>query len=314
MRTSIRIVMFCLGLTLIPRALPAGMTFDQHFLVYTKEQGRPAGVAAEDVEKTFDRLLGAGRPVVLFIHGRGNEPGKSLEGTGIILRNVAHIEGRAVDKLQAYDDSTVLFSWNSKRCGFLVFGLRDRTCPLAETDAGATRLDAVLKSLDHALLKREQAHLSLPAITLVAHSMGTIVLQKFVEQHEWPRAAGHPMFTNVILTSSDADNTNHAAWVDRIGAVEHVFITVNAIDPVLAESAKDEHRSGPPLGKDPGAALAATPKYVVLQLDAHEIFAKGQNRGDVENFFAALFNGHDVPLGNHLPGQDRQFPLRRTEP
>jgi hypothetical protein len=69
--------------------------FDNNNLLYT---GDLRAYQQAGVEPLFEDLLRGQRPVVLFIHGRGTEPRKSLQGTGIVLRRF-HVDGQAVKKL-----------------------------------------------------------------------------------------------------------------------------------------------------------------------------------------------------------------------
>jgi len=280
--------------------------YDENLLVYTSDA---KGFASNELRPLFDRLLGGSRPIVLFIHGRGKEPGKSLQGAGFFA-GLAGVEGHAVAKLEAYGVVVVMISWDSERSGFLIFGLSDRARSLGNTAAGAQRLGVVLDSLGESLQSREQLHLTHPPITLLAHSMGTIVLQKYIEQNNgFRRQTAGPTFTNVLISSADADNIGHATWVDKIANVEHVFITTNPDDPTLVKSDEGRPANAVALGRNPGNALSQGATYAVISIKAHEIFTKRLDHPELSNFFGTSFVSDVVPLGVALPPPGRRFRL-----
>ena len=262
------------------------MKFDPALLVYTSDK---RGFRAIELTPLFERLLRQNRPVVLFIHGRGGEPEKSLEGTGFI-RSAFKVEGKAVPKIEAFGAVAAMFSWDSKRGGFLFFGLSDRERPLGNVDAAADSFKVTLDKLAAAIATVGAARAPL---TLLAHSMGTIVLQRYIEKNGWPAPVGAPLFRNVIVSSADADNLGHTAWVDRIAAVERVFITLNPKDPILEDSKEKRQPNALPLGMNPGNALSAEARYVDITIGAHEVFSKGHGHPEIERFFAAAFAGDD---------------------
>jgi hypothetical protein len=221
------------------------------------------------------------------------------------------VEGNAVPKLEAYGVVVVMISWDSQRSGFLFFGLTDRQRALGNTADGAERFGVVLDNLREALQAREQLHLTHPPITLLAHSMGTIVLQKHIEKNNGlgGQTAG-PTFTNVVISSADADNIGHAAWVDKIAGIENVFITTNPIDPTLAESNEGRPANAVALGRDPGSELSQDATYALISIKAHEIFTKRPDHPELSNFFGASFASTAVPLGTPLPPPGRRFRLR----
>lgn len=263
------------------------LAFDPALLVYTSDK---KGFRLEEIKALFDRLFRQSRPIVLFVHGRGEEPEKSLNQPGFFARLIG--VGKAVSKLEAYGSTVVLFSWDSERGA----GLKDRTRPLANTTEGARRFASVIETLDQSLSALEASGLTHPPLTLLAHSMGTIVVQKYIESSGWPRAAGRALFTNVVLSSADVDSTGHPVWVDRVGGVERVFITVNPDDWILEGSSEDPQRIGPPLGRNPGSVLSSTATYLEIKTKAHELFARGRTHPELERFFASTFAGKD-PLG-----------------
>ena len=142
--------------------------YDERFLVYTSDT---RGFEATGLKPLFDRLLRSDRPIILFVHGRGKEPAKSLAGAGFFA-GLGGVEGKAVAKLEAYGATVVMFSWDSQRSGFLFFGLTDRERALGNTSEGASRFGRVLGVFDQAIAEARQAGITPPSVTLLAHSMG----------------------------------------------------------------------------------------------------------------------------------------------
>lgn len=267
------------------------MKFDPALFVYTSDA---EGFRADQLETLFNGLLRQGRPVVLFIHGRGKEPGKSLEGAGFIVRSFG-VEGKAVPKLEAYGSKAALLSWDSQRGGFLFFGLSDRQRALGNMDAAAQRLSDTIEKLGRAAAAVGPAR---PPLTLVAHSMGSIVLQRYIENNAgWRTPGAGRLFDNVVISSADADNLGHAAWVDKIAAVERVFLTVNPSDPTLAKSKEGRQPNAGPLGINPGNVLSSKAIYVDIKIEAHEVFSKGHGHAEIERFFADALAGKDPSSG-----------------
>lgn len=292
------IVLFvCFAMAALPAA--AKLRYDPAFVVYQRDA---RGIPPEGVKPLFDRLLAGNQPVVLFVHGRGDEPGKSLQGGDLV-------EGEAVRKLEEYGTKVVLFSWDSKKGGG-IFQPFDRDRPLANTPEGARRFAGVIEKLDQSLAQLAASGRRPPPLTLLAQSMGTIVLQKYVDTVGWRPPAGQARFNRVVLSSADADNLGHAAWVDKIASVERVFVTVNPSDSVLKRSKEARAPNAAALGLVPGDVLAQHPMYVHIDLDGHEVFTRGRRHPEIERFFAAVFAGTEIPPGDPLPPPGRRFRLR----
>lgn len=284
-------------------SVQASIKFRDANLLYTSDL---TAFQRDAVEPLFERLLRGNRPIVLFIHGRGKEPGKSLQGTGFFAR-LAGVEGKAVEKLEAYGTTVVLVSWDSERGE----GLRDRSRALSNMPASATRLAFVIEQFDRALRASEASGSPHPPVTLLAHSMGTIVLQTYVQSNTsgWPKA-GHKLFNTVVLSSADADDVGHASWVNEIAGLERVFVTINPDDPTLLESTDSRPSSAHALGLGAGANVALSANYVQFREKAHEVFTQRANRSDVSNFFAAVFKDGTIPLGDAVttaPGHQFQL-------
>ena len=265
----------------------AQLRYDSAKLVYTLESKKPVSHDIDQIGKLFDQALRAQTPVVLFIHGRGPEPQKSLlGGTGAA-------KGLAVKKLSDYGVNVLMYNWDSEAAAG---DSKDRQRPLNNMPAAQERLGMVLDKLGQTLINLEHEHITPPPITLLAHSMGTIVVQRYVEaQDRWRTPGGRSLFTNVVLSSSDATHEGHALWVDKIAAVEpHVYVTINPIDFVLGQS-RIAHPPNPhPLGREkPGDDRSQHATYVKISALNHEIF----NTGDGRPFFKKIFAG-EHPAGD----------------
>jgi esterase/lipase superfamily enzyme len=286
-----------LAVTALATSACASLPYREDRYLYASDR---TAYGIEQVEDALDAAAQRGRPIVLFVHGRGAEPEKSLNGTGGLTQ--VFVEGRAVHKLEAYDASVLLVSWDSKRGGFGPFGIRDRTRPLGNTPAGGAKLREVL----HRVSAWADQNPSRPPVSLLAHSMGTIVLEECVRAGGWPERST-PLFRNVILCSADADNLGHAKWVEDIPATERVYVTVNPGDEILRDSSEGRQQLARALGLDPGTPLASNATYVALHADAkkaerfgpHEVFHKCSCRGhaQVVRFFRVVLRGETPDLG-----------------
>jgi len=259
----------------------SGLKFDASTPLYTRDAH---AYAVKDLSLALDAVRTAGKPIVLFIHGRGNEPGKSLRAKKSFLGL-----GSAVSMLEnQYGTAVLMFNWDSKAAS-----MNDRSRPLNNMAAAAEELHAVILELQSYYSRNP----SMKPVVLLAHSMGTIVVQRYVEKYGWP--AGR-MFANVLFTSADADNLEHARWVERISAIERVYITVNARDKILNGSSDLRPSGSRALGLDPGNQVAADSFYVeVYQTGAHEIFNTGTMKGRpaVCHFFRDVLTGETPDLG-----------------
>lgn len=285
MRILRRATPLCL-LLLLTSAAFGQLAFQDQLLVYTNDK---KGAPRESVKDVFVKALTGNKPVVLFVHGRGDEPQKSL-GPARLLG----LLGGAVKKIEQHGVTVVMFSWDSKHGD----GREDRSRPLANMARSAERFGQVLDELVRAQAELDTRGIRRQPITLLAHSMGTIVLPTYLSRADrrWPGA--QPLFRAAVLTSSDADREGHHTWVDEIGRVERVFVTINPADKVLTESAKDRTRASGPLGQNRGTVRSSRATYIFLRDGAHELFAKGSH----QKLFETLFRRDLATLP--APGQD----------
>lgn len=274
MRPIVRGFILSLALLLSFSAF-AALEFNDQLLVYNdKGEGFPR----ERVKQVFIDALTGSKPVVLFVHGRGDEPRKSLSPARLF-----GMLGGAVSKIEKHGVNVVMFSWDSKAAAG---NNEDRSRPLSHMDRSAERLGFVLDELALAQAELKASGRTAKPITLLAHSMGTIILPTYLARadHRWPRA--EPMFRAVVLTSADADRGGHDLWLNQIANVERTFVTVNKSDRILKRSAMDPQRATGPLGLDPGTTRAARATYLVFDDGAHELFAKREHRTRFDTLFA----------------------------
>lgn len=264
--------------------------------------------------QAFAALQASGKPVVIFVHGRGKEPGKSLLGG-------TFVQGMAVHKIErGYDCRVLMLNWDSAFPGLNLF---DREVPLNHTPAAASSLGGLLQAL-----KQYQATVpgvALPA--LLVHSMGSIVVQRSIENGHWPQAAR--LFSAVVFSQPDADDVGHATWLDTLGAREKTFVTLNSDDHVLKRSTDGRPAGAHALGLGTAQPLAPHAAYIDLSRmgalgakdDDHEVFGKGAMNGQLNvcRFFQQALTGQDVVLdpASNVESIDREviFRLRsRHEP
>lgn len=260
--------------------------YDPNYPLYLSD-GQKFGF--NDVGTALDKVFSHNQPVLLFVHGRGNEPNKSLvSGT--------FVEGGAVRKFETqYKVRVLMFNWESKAFMY------DRSEPLSHMPAAGESLKRVLTSLKSYLAKPQN---QTKKLTLLAHSMGSIVLQTLVQQQGgWPADAGRPLFKQVMFTSPDADNVGHWEWMNDIAQTEKVYVTINKDDDILEKSDDERQEGREPLGLVP--VLPLSPKVTYLDISKlgtkpgkasgiHEVFNKENMKGHVH--FCNVF--HDLITGN----------------
>lgn len=254
--------------------------------------GQKSAWRMSQCEQLLDRLAARGKPLVIFVHGRGKEPNKSLNGA-------SWVKGLAVPKIElGYDVSVLMFNWDS---AFPSVFFKDRTRALSHTDAAGHSLGELLQRCASYF----DARPALQRPVLLVHSMGSIVVQKTVESGKWPASA--PIFRQVVLTEPDADDIGHAVWLDRLGQSETVYVTWNADDKVLRASNDERPKNAHALGLGTQQPLASHCRYIDLtsmgpvgheEDDDHEVFGKGAMNGQVFvcQFFEQSLRGSPVTL------------------
>jgi hypothetical protein len=230
----------------------------------------------DEVDQVLDELLAHGRPCVLYVHGRGDEPRKSFEK-------------RILEKLEAeYGVKVLMFLWDANA--------RLLHRPVAMARAAAPHLRELVERI--ARYRENRPHSRTFPISLLVHSMGAIVLRAALEGCPLAGPAG-PLFTNILLTGADEEDEGHPAWIERLHARATILITLNRHDLVLRLS---RHESGRrPLGRGPMPSLAANAYYLEmtgLVGFAHQVFTTRSLRGQpaVREILAAMLRGDELDL------------------
>ncbi len=293
------------------------LPYDSRIAIYTSDC---KGYQVDEIQHVLNMAFSDDRAVVLFVHGRGDEPKKSLKGGFVVT-------GLAVHKLESqYNAKVLMFSWDSKRGGWGPFGIADRERPLENTPDAAKKLnDLIARIKQYCSEKRCDK-----PITLMAHSMGNIVLQKIVENknlNAWPNSDGS-IFSNVVLSSSDADNLGHEKWVENIASIERTYVVFNKGDGTLEKSKESRQEGAVALGLDPGDKYAASAKYIDLtglgisisdqneeENDHHEMFNKCSmyNQVNMCRFYDSAIEGKKPILDSKNAVKDGQIYKLKSE-
>lgn len=253
-------LLFIILISVFSFSAQAKLEFDPQTPLYTAD-GTKYGF--DQIHAALDAAFASNKPVVIHIHGRGDEPLKSLEGKPFI-------GGATVPKIEKdFDVHVLLFNWDAQ--GLLL----DRKKPLSNIPAAVESFKKVLAGI-------QTYDLTGKKLILHAHSMGSIVLQTYILQNGWP-AHGKPIFSNVLFTEPDADNLNHPVWMNQIASKENVYITVNNDDVVLDRSTDARPPGVVALGLKPTEDLSSSATYldftklgdkVNKATRVHEIFDK----------------------------------------
>lgn len=246
--------------------------FDSKYPLYLRDGSK---FGYENVEQAMDRAYAAGKPIILFVHGRGSEPNKSLD-------KATFVEGGAVRKIEdQYKATVVLFNWDSQAFLF------DRSKPLSKMKESADSFALVMMGMTRYFEK----HPTYKRPTMMAHSMGSIVLETYVKKYGWFPQSTTPMFSKIFFTSPDSDNINHWLWLHEIGRVEKVYLTINKSDDILEKSNDDRDNGAKPLGLKPVLPYSENITYLELTDvagGAHEVFNKDNMKS--QSYYCQIFD------------------------
>ncbi|MBU2570449.1 MAG: alpha/beta hydrolase [Gammaproteobacteria bacterium] len=206
-----------------------------------------------------------------------------------------------------------MFSWDSERGGWGLFDIDDRERPLENIPEATRKLNELLTRIKQYRANKN----SKKPFVLLAHSMGTIVLQKLVENEElksWPSTEG-AIFSNVVISSSDANNLGHEEWVQQIAATERTYVTFNNDDGTLKNSTEARPEGAVALGLNPGNKFANDANYINLtglgmsisdqneeDNDHHEMFNKCSmfNQVNMCQFYDSALKGNEPTLNSNI--------------
>lgn len=161
------------------------------------------------------------RALVVYVHGRGNEPEKSFQDTKFT-------SGFVLQKLERQNVSVLGYSWKSK---IRPFHFCDR--PVVEARAAALGLRRLIVALEHS--KRENPlQWKGRQVVLLAHSMGNIVMAEAMRDPSTLDAA-KKVFNTIVASASDEPADGHFVWQDRMPQ-GLVYVLSNPEDRFLKRS------------------------------------------------------------------------------
>lgn len=210
----------------------------------------------DEAEKALDLCYQTAKPVLIYIHGRAKDVGEPKKS----------VSAGIYQELEAYGVAVLGFTWDADDPGY------DENRALASSDDFAR----LLKSLQRYL----STH-NVQAPSILAHSMGNIIVAESAKDELLGPAAGGKFIKNLILTSAAVKTKRHAKWLDLIEAAERIFVPVNANDVVLGFAGFAFRPNM--LGKDLQAPGSRSPKVTYVDISAckvnHRYFVPQGQRG-----------------------------------
>lgn len=166
---------------------------------------------------------------------------------------------------------------------------------------------AALYHTKHSLVFRgRRQECRVPAVTLVAHSMGCYLLKLAVlsENTAWgPRGLRRdeaPVFDNIAIVGADVNSWDHLMWVDDLAPSGSVFITSNPKDKaLLASDVFPGEKQLARLGQTVEDAEPKKKARVYVEFDIvepenpreHGYHTVNTSGGPIERFFSAVMRG-----------------------
>ncbi|MEJ8855293.1 hypothetical protein WKW79_11975 [Variovorax robiniae] len=257
-------------------------------------------------------VFGAGRPVLVYLHGNSNPPAKSFY--------------RCKRLEDIYGISVIGFSWTSE--GFLPDGSNavalasdgDAEDSLKQVKSGNLGLGAIKSKIQRYHQAKINAQQSTMAVarflrlvavarmfagvqqpySIAGHSLGCHLLQKTL-----PLDGTHAAVAtadNVILLAPCTRAEQHRGWVEKLSPKDRVYIVFNNLDPVLA--AADIADSGEiKLGLNPGLDIIRSPRFRYIDMQSNVSSSKMHACFSADNpdtprkadlkLFTALFRSED---------------------
>jgi hypothetical protein len=295
------------GLSLAPPPSPAGVAVAPVQPVYASRY-----VARRLLARVNPKMVGkrgAGRNLVLFVHGFNND-----------LRSVLD---RAERFERDFGVEVLVFSWPADGGG--AKGVLSYRSDKRDARASVGALDRVIAKMREILAdihteherrvealaeKRfgddaaawhafytEQAEKWCPFnISLVLHSMGNYLYKSLLTSSVY--SATEFCFENVVMVAADTNAEDHDDWVEKIPARKRVFITINERDHALRASClKLGEAQKVRLGHHLFGLDAKNATYVNFTGAAHVGTSHGYFEGTplknprVKRFFKEAFNG-----------------------
>jgi esterase/lipase superfamily enzyme len=285
------------GLTpLIPGNVLGGVVTNASVLVGNElfpitERGKAIRLAFEQIQPTNNKSL------IVFVHGRGRHPEK-LRKTIIPYLS------------DEYNAVVLTFHWHGSFNGG-IFGF-----PRKEAFESADAFGKVIHSI---YTTREELDFGrkIP-ITLLSHSMGAFVLQRYSEiLSSADISVPQGLFDQVVFSAAAASGKNHSRWLSQFSNSAPTHILVNRKDIMLKRAAIKTGSSR--LGRaaiDP-SRLANRARYIdVTQTGVnHGYFINGKksdqnNNRALKDFFRSVLAGKDPDLGDASTDHPQIFTLR----
>ena len=250
-----------------------------------------------------------GRNLLLFVHGFNND----MEA---VLNRAHQLES-------LYGVEVLAFSWPANGGGIAGVASYKSDKRDAKTSIGA--LDRVFEYMEKTLVGfnkdaldvvRRQAQAKFPTdsekqdryvasvaerdcpfkVSAMFHSMGNYLYKHLLLSTS--SAGTGLIFDNVVLAAADANNAEHALWVDRIRCRSRVYVTINEDDRALSvsrlKSGEDQRaRLGHyPYGLDSRQGVYVNFTDVQKVGDSHAYFeSQPVTNPRIKRFFLEAFNG-----------------------
>ena len=248
-------------------------------------------LAFEQIQSTDNKSL------IVFVHGRGRHPEKSRK--------------RIIPYLSSEYNAVVLtFHWHgSFNGGLLGF-------PRQEAFESADALRRVIQSIFS--IREELDFDKEVPITLLSHSMGAFVLQRYSEMlSSNGDSIPQGLFDQVVFSAAAAPEKGHSRWLAQFSNSAPTHILVNRKDIMLKRAAKKAGSSRLGRAAIDSSRLANRARYIdVAQTGVnHRYYINGKassqkNNQALKGFFRSVFAGKDPDLGDALTGHPQIFTLR----
>lgn len=251
--------------------------------------GKEYSIAESDaaLQAAFASTGGAADNLIVYVHGRGKEPRKSVRKIN------SHVE-------REYSASVLMFHWCPSWSGPLGW-------PEDEARAAADELAFFIDALN-GFVANNPAHKAVPK-TLLSHSMGALVLEAYFSKYY---DASKPWgFATTVLSAPATAADSHARWLGRVGRGHRVYSTVNHDDGILSKAAKRtgsarlgqklETLTGKPIPLAAGVSYVDVTKERVGGRSGHQYFFDGPKHHQagsrsVKAFFQSVLNGKAADL------------------
>ena len=238
--------------------------------------------------KLINRMRKKNRNCLFFVHGFNNL--------------VEDVVKRCMEFQKLYNTEVIAFSWPADG------GLRGATNyrdQKHEAKLSVNALDRCLEKLNDYLMKyleenEEKGETCDLTFNIALHSMGNYLLKNLMNSSVYEGET--LIFDNVVLMAADANNEDHAQWVDRIAHRKRIYITINENDKALAVSrVKFGKLQKARLGHYTKNLLSTKAVYLDFthadEVDSSHAYFEGDLLVDnpgIKDIFTKMFNGQTV--------------------